>query len=79
MEYERALQRLPTAEEWCTSAGKEGTMTQETKSYQCSFCGKVNKDVRRMVAGPGGVVICNECVRECNELIAEHDAKAEDA
>ena len=37
---------------------------------KCSFCGKSEKDVRRMVAGPK-VYICDECIDMCNELMAE--------
>ncbi|MGW7055307.1 ATP-dependent Clp protease ATP-binding subunit ClpX [Streptomyces sp. NPDC054887] len=38
---------------------------------KCTFCGKSQKQVERLVAGPAGVCICNECVGLCNELIAE--------
>ncbi|MFI5270357.1 MAG: ClpX C4-type zinc finger protein [Chloroflexota bacterium] len=44
--------------------------------YMCSFCGKKNMEVKRMIAGPGKVYICNECVDLCNMLIAEEEAKA---
>ncbi|MHB1499043.1 MAG: ClpX C4-type zinc finger protein [Acidimicrobiales bacterium] len=41
----------------------------------CSFCGKDQHEVLRLVAGPG-VYICNECVDLCNQIIAEElDAK----
>jgi hypothetical protein len=36
----------------------------------CSFCEKTNKEVAKMVAGPG-VFICNECVELCDTIIAE--------
>lgn len=35
----------------------------------CSFCGKTQHDVDKLVAGPA-VFICNECVAKCNEFIA---------
>ncbi|MFF7714479.1 ATP-dependent Clp protease ATP-binding subunit ClpX [Streptomyces sp. NPDC007988] len=38
---------------------------------KCSFCGKSQKQVRRLIAGPAGVHICDECVELCNELIEE--------
>ena len=38
----------------------------------CSFCGKPNTEVRKIVAGPG-VKICDQCVTLCNEVIAEVD------
>jgi Holliday junction resolvase len=37
---------------------------------RCSFCGKTQKEVNRLIAGPGGVYICNECVEVCAEVIA---------
>lgn len=44
--------------------------------YRCSFCGKEHQQVRRLIAGPGGVYICNECVDKCNEIMAEHEREA---
>jgi hypothetical protein len=38
--------------------------------YRCSFCGKSNEQVQRLIAGPGGAYICNDCVTLCNEIIA---------
>lgn len=35
----------------------------------CSFCGKNQKQVRKLVAGPGNVYICDECIDICNEII----------
>jgi ClpX C4-type zinc finger len=46
------------------------TDTVEAVIAACSFCKKDNREVRRLVAGPG-VYICNECVALCQELIAE--------
>ncbi|MDQ9749137.1 ClpX C4-type zinc finger protein, partial [Acinetobacter baumannii] len=37
---------------------------------RCSFCGKTQEQVQRLVAGPG-VYICDECVTLCNEIIQE--------
>ncbi len=37
---------------------------------KCSFCGKPQSQVRKLVAGPG-VYICDECIELCNEIIAE--------
>ncbi|MBI2303488.1 MAG: ATP-dependent Clp protease ATP-binding subunit ClpX [Chloroflexi bacterium] len=39
--------------------------------YRCSFCGKTQEQVKRLVAGPGGVYICDECVELCREIINE--------
>ena len=40
-------------------------------SYRCSFCGKTQEQVRRLIAGSGGVYICNECVDLCTSIINE--------
>jgi len=57
--------------------GKEEGMTEkrEFKDHICSFCGKHSHQIRRMIAGPKGVIICNECVDLCNRIIAEEEAK----
>lgn len=47
-----------------TKLGETGEM------LKCSFCGKSQKQVRKLIAGPG-VYICNECVDLCNEIIEE--------
>src|SRR5688572_22454620 len=39
--------------------------------YHCSFCGKSQDQVRRLIAGPGAVYICDECVDLCREIIDE--------
>ncbi|PZG04941.1 ATP-dependent Clp protease ATP-binding subunit ClpX [Nonomuraea aridisoli] len=41
---------------------------------RCSFCDKAQDEVRRLIAGPPSVYICDECVGLCNELIAEEGA-----
>ncbi|NLD76150.1 MAG: ATP-dependent Clp protease ATP-binding subunit ClpX, partial [Acidimicrobiales bacterium] len=37
---------------------------------KCSFCGKSQKQVKKLIAGPG-VYICDECIDLCNEIIEE--------
>ena len=37
---------------------------------KCSFCGKSQKQVKKLIAGPG-VYICDECIELCNDIIAE--------
>ncbi|MCH8993704.1 MAG: ATP-dependent Clp protease ATP-binding subunit ClpX [Chloroflexi bacterium] len=39
--------------------------------YHCSFCGKNQEQVKRLIAGPGAVYICDECVELCREIIDE--------
>jgi RNA polymerase sigma factor (sigma-70 family) len=53
------------------------TITEgERKHYTCSFCGKDQEQVHRMIAGPGGVAICDACIATCNQIIAEEEAKS---
>jgi ATP-dependent Clp protease ATP-binding subunit ClpX len=44
--------------------------------YRCSFCGKSQEQVHRLIAGPGGVYICDECIDLCREIIEEEQANA---
>ena len=45
----------------------------DTKQLRCSFCGKTQDQVRRLVAGPN-VYICDECIELCQEIISEEFA-----
>ncbi|MFZ4405172.1 MAG: ATP-dependent Clp protease ATP-binding subunit ClpX [Pseudobdellovibrionaceae bacterium] len=47
-----------------TNGSKDGT------SLRCSFCGKGQKEVKKLIAGPG-VYICDECIDLCNDIIDE--------
>ena len=40
-------------------------------AYLCSFCGRGQEEVQRLIAGPGTVCICDECVALCSAIIAE--------
>ncbi|MFQ3630932.1 ClpX C4-type zinc finger protein, partial [Roseiflexus sp.] len=40
-------------------------------AYLCSFCGRGQEEVQRLIAGPGTVFICDECVALCSAIIAE--------
>ncbi len=51
------------------------TKVEDSSTVRCSFCGKAQEDVHRIIAGPG-VNICNECVELCREII-EEDVEAE--
>ena len=44
---------------------------------KCSFCGKSQKQVKKLIAGPG-VYICDECIDLCNEIIEEEVSEASD-
>ncbi len=43
------------------------------ENYRCSFCGKTQKQVHRLISGPNGAYICDECVDICLDIINEHD------
>ena len=45
-------------------------------SLTCSFCGKSQKEVKKLIAGPT-VYICDECIGLCNDIIAEEIEKDE--
>lgn len=45
---------------------------------RCSFCGKPQEQVRKLIAGPNGAFICDECVDVCNEIIEEELEEYED-
>ena len=48
-------------------AGKKG----EDVVVRCSFCGKTQEQVRKLIAGPNSTFICDECVEVCAEIIDE--------
>ena len=48
------------------------------RTLRCSFCGKQEREVHRMIQGPGGVRICDECVNLCRDILQDgYDMKAE--
>ena len=49
---------------------KKGTKSKENKILYCSFCGKGQNEVQKLIAGPS-VYICEECVDLCNNIIEE--------
>lgn len=56
-------------------------MSDENKrTLRCSFCGKQEREVYRMIQGPGGVRICNECVSLCRDILQDgYDMMRDDA
>ena len=48
----------------------------DKKSLRCSFCGKYQDEVDRMIAGPG-VCICSDCVELCQSVLGEESPKKE--
>ena len=51
-------------------------MASKTENPKCSFCGKTQSEVDRLIAGPG-VQICDQCVELCNALIEREQSKGE--
>jgi ATP-dependent Clp protease ATP-binding subunit ClpX len=49
----------------------------DSELLKCSFCGKSQKQVKKLIAGPG-VYICDECIDLCNEIIEEELSEASD-
>jgi len=47
------------------------------EAFRCSFCGKGQHQVRRLIAGPNFVYICDQCVALCNEIIAREEGRPE--
>jgi ATP-dependent Clp protease ATP-binding subunit ClpX len=52
--------------------------TNKDDSYHCSFCGKTQDEVTRLIAGPG-VFICDECVHLCNTILADDEEVKNDS
>ena len=48
----------------------------DKNALNCSFCGKGQKEVKKLIAGPN-VYICDECIELCNEIISEELEKSE--
>lgn len=46
-------------------------LSAEDKALHCSFCNKTQAEVSKLISGPGGVYICNECISLCNEMILD--------
>ena len=45
--------------------------SDDNKNFTCSFCGKTQQQVRKLIAGPDSVYICDECIELCAEIIEE--------
>jgi len=52
----------------CVNLAKDNS--RKSNFLKCSFCGKTQNQVKKLIAGPG-VYICNECIDLCNEIIDE--------
>lgn len=47
------------------------------KELYCAFCGKPKELAKKLIAGPNGTYICDECISICNEILAEDDTAPE--
>ncbi|MGZ0657583.1 ATP-dependent Clp protease ATP-binding subunit ClpX [Coraliomargarita sp. W4R53] len=54
-------------------------MAKSTRMTFCSFCGKAQNEVRKMIAGPAGVHICDSCVSVCKTIIDRELSDANEA
>ncbi len=54
-----------------------GSRNLDDKNVRCSFCGKTQEQVKKLIAGPSGVYICDECVDICADIIEEEDEEME--
>jgi ATP-dependent Clp protease ATP-binding subunit ClpX len=52
------------------------TYNDDPTNLSCSFCGKSQREVKKLIAGPT-VYICDECIELCNDIIAEEQSKQE--
>ena len=52
-------------------------MEENTVKQYCSFCGKSEDEVLKLIAGPNGVTICDECIEECNDILDREYAEAD--
>lgn len=52
------------------------TFNDDPTNLSCSFCGKSQREVKKLIAGPT-VYICDECIELCNDIIAEEQSKQE--
>ncbi len=53
-------------------------MKETQEQLHCSFCGKPKELTKRLIAGPNGVYICDECVEVCREVMKEEASKPEE-
>lgn len=49
------------------------------KGMKCSFCGRSQDEVEKLIAGPPGIFICGECVKMCSGILEETAEEADSA
>ena len=50
--------------------GKEAMKPKDAADLRCSFCTKAHAEVKKLIAGPNDVAICDECVDLCHRIIS---------
>jgi hypothetical protein len=63
------------AEDAAPPVEPQAAAASTAKSYSCSFCGKSQQEVSKLIAGPG-VFICDRCVGMCDEFLSESESKS---
>jgi hypothetical protein len=61
---------VPNATAAEVPAPQVGSAIVRSKILYCSFCFKSQHEVMKLIAGPGSIFICDECVELCNEIVA---------
>ena len=59
-----------------TTTPQQASAPMPSKTLYCSFCSKSQHEVKRLISGPFNVFICDECVDQCNEIIAGGKARS---
>jgi ATP-dependent Clp protease ATP-binding subunit ClpX len=59
----------------CSISRRAASTRKSTSTLTCSFCGKHQRQVTKLIAGPG-VYICNICIDLCVQIIAQQRPKA---
>ena len=66
---------MSTEENKPVASGVRVEQTSDPRQLRCSFCGKRREQVKHLIAGPTPtVLICNECIALCNEILAEMES-----
>ncbi len=60
------------------AGNQSGNGGRRQRVERCVFCGKSANDVERLIAGPPGIYICNECIELCYSIITEDEARRTD-
>ena len=59
-----------------SAIAERGFMDKYQKEQHCSFCGKGASEVEKIICGPNGINICNECIDECSYLLSKDHEKS---